>query len=142
MGFLLCDSFTLTFVLSRSMKLGFFCLKTLSIMTNLSMHMPGFMTSKHHPFSISIMHARPKKKTCLRFMPSGLQFAKNILMARPARLHLWFFLLIPCPSGMVENRYPPNIGDNTLPKIFFSKFGEFFYLKREFVTEKKNPAFE
>lgn len=66
-----------------------------------------------------------RKKTCPMFMPCGLQFAKNILMLRPARLHLWIFSLIPCLSGIVENRYPPNIGDNTLPKICFSKFGEF-----------------
>jgi hypothetical protein len=62
MGFLLCDSFTLTFVLSRSSKLGIFSWPII--------HYDQFCRHEHawvyvrraSPFFISIMHACLKKK--------------------------------------------------------------------------------
>jgi hypothetical protein len=83
MGFFLCDSFMLTFVPSRSIKLGFFSLKTLSILTNfVNLNMLGFMFGGHHPF-LYLLCMPIQKKTCHMFMPSGLQFAKKILCPSP-----------------------------------------------------------
>lgn len=51
-------------------------------------------------FSISIMHARLKKKEKSRMsMPSRLQFVKNTFMPRPARFHIWFCLVLTLPVG-------------------------------------------
>ncbi len=126
MGFLLCDSFTLTFVLSRSIKLGIFCLKTLSIMINLSMHMPGVYDQLASPF-FHIYYACPskKKKHVLCLGPVGFSLPKIFLCPGLPGFIYDFFLLITCPSGIVENRYPPNIADNTLPKIVFRNLAKF-----------------
>ncbi len=58
-------------------------------------------------FSISIMHARLKKKKKSRMsMPSRLQFVKNTFMPRPARFHIWFCLVLTLPVGYFGKQIP------------------------------------
>jgi hypothetical protein len=72
MWFLWCNSFMFTFVLSRSIKLSFFCLKTLSIMTNfLNLNMLGYMFDINNLF-LYLICMPIFKKTCLMFMLDGL----------------------------------------------------------------------
>lgn len=67
------------------------------------------------PFSISIMHAhmkKKKKKPCTMYMPgAGFSLPKKFLLCPdPAGFNYEKLGVIPCPSGIVESRYPPNTG--------------------------------
>jgi hypothetical protein len=88
MGFLLCDSFMLTFVLSRSVKLDFFLLEnTIHYDQFVNLNMFWFMSGGHHPF-LYLLCMPVQEKTRPMFMPSRLRFAKKILMPQPTGLQL------------------------------------------------------
>jgi len=108
MGFLLCDSFMLTVVLSRSIKLGFFSLKILSIVTNfVHLNMLGFMSGRHHPF-LYLLCMPIQKKEVICLCPVGFSLPKKVLRPSHRASTMIFFLLIPYLSGIVESRYPTN----------------------------------
>lgn len=113
MRFLLCDSFTLRFVLSRSIKLGFFCLKTLSIMNLLA-----FMSSSHHPFFISIIHACLKKNlSCVYAQWAYDQFVNAHAWVYDQQASPFFHIYYACPSEKKHVLCLCPVGFS-LPKIF------------------------